>query len=65
MLIDILFRMSNPEENIKLEDVEKEAGAAPVDENNAESTDDEPQATLHEVDVMDLVKHMGLQQRLK
>ena len=56
--------MSNPEENIKLEDVEKEAGAAPVDENNAESTDDEPQTTLHEVDVMDLVKHMGLQQRL-
>ena len=62
--------MSNPEKHVtSLEDVENDEAAvatgATVDAGQVGTVDegDEAQTTLHEVDVMELVKHMGLQQR--
>jgi hypothetical protein len=64
--------MSNPEKHVtSLEDVENDeavvaaAAGATVDGGQVGTVDegDEAQTTLHEVDVMELVKHMGLQQR--
>ena len=58
-----IFRMS--EEENKLQDVENEnvpeETQVPVDEN--QNQDEENFTTLHMVDVPNLVKNMGLQQR--
>ena len=62
----IIFRMSEKEEKPVLEDVEEEQkneDNSPNEEEEAADEEPESTTTLHEVDVMNLVKHMGLQQR--